>query len=345
MFFKSGHKKSSNPLLGLFRLVMSVLIIGIMGLGLLQAYKSFSGYDPMKLDSENLKGLLTSDSAYQTLIGLLTFDPKQSLQEKTGLGVDERGDLVGDGGDKGKISNSPVKFKFAVMADSHKDVANLSKALEIAKAQGAKFVVMMGDLSDVGTTEELTATKRVLDNSGLQYYVTAGDHDLWDSRDKESDAPKNFKKVFGLTYQSFSYDMVRYILIYNSDNYLGLDGVQLQWIEDELSRSETESASTLTFVFAPTPLYHPSSDHVMGKVTPKLTGQAEHLATTFKRAGVDLVFSADTHFYAKFTEPKNELDMLTVGAVTSERNPQAPRFAMVDILEDGSYNTRETEVR
>lgn len=343
MFFKSGHKKSSNPLLGLFRLVMSVLIIGIMGLGLLQAYKSFSGYDPMKLDTNSLQGLLTSDSAYQTLIGLLTFDPKQSLQEKTGLGVG-KGDL-GDGGDEGKISNSPVKFKFAVMADSHKDEANLSRALEIAKDQGAKFVVMMGDLSDVGTIEELTATKRTLDNSGLQYYVTAGDHDLWDSRDKESDAPKNFKEVFGLTYQSFSYDMVRYILIYNSDNYLGLDGVQLKWIEDELSRSETESAPTLTFVFAPTPLYHPSSDHVMGKVTPKLKGQAEHLETTFKRAGVDLVFSADTHFYAKFTEPKNELDMLTVGAVTSERNPQAPRFAMVDILEDGEFNVVETEIR
>jgi hypothetical protein len=83
----------------------------------------------------------------------------------------------------------------------------------------------------------------------------------------------------------------------------------------------------------------------MGKVTPKLTSQAEHLITSFKRAGVDLVFSADTHFYSKFKEPKNELNMMTVGALTSDRNPQAPRFAMVDILEDGSYNTREVEVQ
>jgi len=336
MFFKSGHRKSSNPLLGLFRLLMSLLIMGIMAIGLLQAYKAFSGYDPMKLDSQSLKGLLTSESAYQTLINLLTFDPKQSIQEKTGLG---------DGGAKGardeKVSSAPVKFKFAVMADSHKDTLNLEKALNQARDAGSQFVVIMGDLSDVGTIEELESTKRVLDASGITYYAAAGDHDLWDSRDKESDAPKNFTTVFGKTYQSISYDTARLILIYNSDNYLGLDGVQLSWLEDELMRGAEE----LIFVFAPTPLYHPSSDHVMGKVTPKLTSQAEHLATTFKRAGVDMVFSADTHFYSKFTEPKNELNMMTVGALTSERNPQAPRFAMVEVLEDGNFNVLETEVK
>lgn len=341
MFFKSGHRKSSNPLLSLFRLLMSVIIIAIMGLGLFQAYKAFSGYDPMKLDAQNLSGLLTSDWAYQFIFNLLNFNPKDSLQNGAGiLPGTEQGSSQSE-----PVSNAPVKYKFAVLADSHKDTASLSRALNQARDGGAQFIVMMGDLSDVGTVDELTATKQVLDNSGLQYYVTPGDHDLWDSRDKESDPPKNFTQVFGKTYQSFSYDMVRHILIYNSDNYSGLDGVQLKWVEDELSRPETEDAPKLTLVFAPTPLYHPSSDHVMGKVTPKLTSQAEHLTTTFKRAGVDLVFSADTHFFSKFTEPKNEQNMLTVGAVTSERNPQAPRFAMVAILEDGSYNIEETEIR
>ncbi len=341
MLFRSGHqKKSSNPITGLFRLVMSLLIMGIMAIGLLQAYKSFSGYDPLKLDSENLKSLLTSESAYQTLISLLTFDPKDSL---TGIGESVKG--KGQIQNEANISDAAVVFKFAVLADSHKDIPSLERALSQAKSNGAEFVIMMGDLSDVGTLEELQATKSALDSSGLQYYVTPGDHDLWDSRDKDSDPPKNFVQVFGPAYQSFSYDMVRYILIYNSDNYLGLDGLQLKWIEDELNRPETEEASKLTFVFAPTPLYHPSSDHVMGKVTPKLTSQAEHLATLFKRAGVDLVFSADTHYYSKFTEPKNELDMLTVGAVTSERNPQAPRFALVEVLEDGNFNIVETEIQ
>lgn len=317
---------------------MSLVIIAILGLGLLQAYKSFSGYDPMKLDSASLSGLLTSDSAYQWVIKLLTFNPKESLQKGGGI-------LPGSGETREQPkSSAPVKFSFAVMADSHKDTASLEKALNQVSDAGAKFVIIMGDLSDIGTTEELSATKQVLDNSGLIYYASPGDHDLWDSRDKESNPPKNFTSVFGETYQSLSYDKVRLLLIYNSDNYLGLDGVQLKWIEDELERAAIDRPE-LIFVFAPTPLFHPSSDHVMGKVTPKLTEQAGHLQTTFKRMGVDLVFSADTHFYSRYSEPKNGLDMLTVGGLTSEKNPQAPRFAMVDILEDGSYNIEETEVK
>ncbi len=337
MFFKSGHRKTSNPLLSLFRLLISLVIICVLGVGLLQAYKAFSGYDPMKLDLQSLKGLLTSDSAYRTLIGLLTFNPKGSV------GLGDQVDMGSKREEKTK-SNSPVKFRFAVLADSHKDLVSLAKALEQAREAGAKFVVVMGDLSDIGTPEELNGTKQVLDNSGLVYYALPGDHDLWDSRDKTGDAAKNFTEVFGKTYQSFSYDNVRYILIYNSDNYLGLDGVQLKWIEDELERAQVEESAEI-FVFAPTPLFHPSSDHVMGKVTPKLKDQAEHLITTFKRFGVDLVFSADTHFYSSFTEPKNNLEMLTAGAITSEKNAQAPRFAIVDVLEDGSYNIGETEVK
>lgn len=337
MFFKGNHRKNSNPLLSLFRLVMSLVIIAILGIGLLQAYKAFSGFDPMKLDSGSLSGLLTSDAAYKMVINLLTFSPQDSLNKG---GESQKG----SGSSQNSKSNAPIKFKFAVLADSHKDLNSLEKALAQAKGSGAKFAVVMGDLSDTGTVEELKATKEILDSSGLTYYVSPGDHDLWDSRDKENDPSKNFIELFGSTYESISYDNVRILLIYNSDNYLGLDGVQLQWIEDELQRA-TEAGPDLIFVFAPTPLYHPSSDHVMGKVTPKLTEQAEHLETLFKRMGVDLVFSADTHFFSSFTEPKNELPMLTVGAVTSEKNPQAPRFAVVDILEDGSYNIEETEIR
>lgn len=317
---------------------MSLVIMAVLGIGLLQAYKAFSGIDALKLNPQSLPLILTSDSAYQFIFNLLNFNPKDSIQG----GKESQGDPLRQLADGGRGSNAPVKFKFAVMADSHKDLLSLEKALNQARDGGVKFVVVMGDLSDIGTIEELEASKRTLENSALTYYPLPGDHDLWDSRDKESDPPKNFTEVFGKTYQSFSYDSVRYILIYNSDNYLGLDGVQLRWIEDELVRS---GDSELTFIFAPTPLYHPSSDHVMGKVTPKLKEQADHLATTFKRAGVDLVFSADTHFYAKYTEPKNDLEMLTVGALTSEKNPQAPRFAMVAILEDGSYNIEEVEIR
>ncbi len=172
MFFKSGHRKSSNPILAIFRLMMSLVIIAILGLGLLQAYKAFSGYDPLKLDSESLKNLMSSDSSGDIFSKLLSLNPQSSLND---AGSVLEGEVVGE-----TKSAAPVKFKFAVVADSHKDTANLQKALAQAQQEGVKFVIIMGDLSDVGTIEELTATKNVLDASGLTYYVAAGDHDLWD---------------------------------------------------------------------------------------------------------------------------------------------------------------------
>ncbi|KKQ14068.1 MAG: hypothetical protein US28_C0040G0009 [Candidatus Daviesbacteria bacterium GW2011_GWA1_36_8] len=80
----------------------------------------------------------------------------------------------------------------------------------------------------------------------------------------------------------------------------------------------------------------------MGKVTPKLKNQADHLIDIFKKGGVEEVFSADTHFYSRYQEPKSMLNMTTVGAVTSDRNPQTPRFAIVEVYTDGSYNVIET---
>ncbi len=315
--------------------------MGILAVGLLQAYRAFSGYDPMSMSPKaTFESLMASDSLYDGIISLLSFSPKNPLKPDQVLEG-----ITGQSSSKDDISpDASLSFKFAILADSHKDTGSLEKALSQAKNLGAAFIVMMGDLSDVGTADELTATKNKLELLGLPYYVGIGDHDLWDSRDKGNSAEYNFKQIFGSPYQSFSYDNVRYILIYNSDNYVGLDDVQLKWIEDELERTKDEAPKRI-FVFAPTPLFHPSSDHVMGKVTPKLKSQAEHLISTFKKSGVDHVFSADTHFYSSYIEPTQELKMTTVGALTSDKNAQTPRFALVEVYSDGNYRVLETEVK
>ncbi len=338
MFGKRGHRKTTNPLLSLFRLVISLVIMTVLGLGLIQAYKSFSGYDPASLSPQaGLKNLLTSQGAYEFVVSLLTFSPAGSLNmTKDALNPEESR--------SSKTTDAPLKFSFAVIADSHKDYANLAKALKQAKASGAKFIIGMGDLSDVGTLEELKKTKEQYDLSALPYYITPGDHDLWDSRDKNLPAPQNFTDTFGSPYQAFSYDSIRYILIYNSDNYLGLDGLQLKWVEDELAKQEQNPSGNL-FVITDIPIFHPSSDHVMGKSNEKLKNQADHLASIFKKHGVDEVFSADTHFFSRFKEPVNDLSMTTIGAVTSDRNAQTPRFVLVDIFQDGSYNIQSVEIK
>lgn len=319
--------------------------MAVLALGLLQAYisftnsdlsdKTFSAYDPSQVSPQaSLKSLLTSQGMYEFIVSLLSFNPADKA--KDALSLD-------DSTNSKAPSGAPTLYKFTIIADSHKDYTNLAKALKQSKELGAKFIIGIGDLSDVGTLDELKKTKEQYDLSGLPYYMAAGDHDLWDSRDKTSDPMANFRDVFGNTYQSFSYGSTRLILINNADNYLGIDELQMKWIGDEL-RSLDESSKTI-FVVADIPLYHPSSDHVMGKSNQKLKAQAEHLLSLFKKYGVDEVISADTHFFSRYKEPTTELSITTAGAVTSDRNPQPPRFALVDIYEDGGYNIQSIEVR
>lgn len=343
MFFrKSEHKKRKNGgILGIFRVFVSLFMICVLLIGGYLAFKQFSGYDPLKLDPKGvLKELITSEGAVNLITGLLSANPPSSLDEVKGLLGEEQKQ---PGGGK-PTSNAPVIFKYAILADSHKDSENLRKAINQARAEGAEFIVGMGDFSDVGTIEELQATKRAFEGGGIPFYLTAGDHDLWDSRDKKRPAEQNFTEIFGTPYQSFSFKGARFIIVFNSDNYVGLDSVQLKWVEDEVDRNDQEKPK-VTFAFASTPFYHPSSDHVMGKETPKLKNQAEHLTSIMQKGGVDEVFFADTHFATRYTEPKTNLKMMTVGAVTSIKNPQAPRFVMVDVADDGSYNIREVEIK
>lgn len=326
MFHKSGHKRGGG-LTGIFRMFLSLIILAILGLGLIQAYKSFSGFDPLTLNPSTAADFNLSPEGIIAFIKALVSDPGSALEStKT---TEE------------STSSSDIKLKFAVIADPHLDYPGLAKALKIAKEKNTQFVIGMGDFSDVGTTQELMASRQKFDESGMTYYALPGDHDLWDSRDKGNISNQNFNSVFGPPYQAFSVNDVRFILVYNSDNYSGLDEIQLSWVGEEVDKSSADPQA-ITFVFAATPLYHPSSDHVMGKVTPKLKTQADHLIDTFKKGGVDEVFSADTHFYSRYKEPKSMLNMTTVGAVTSDRNPQTPRFAIVEVYTDGSYNVIET---
>ncbi len=344
--YKEGYGRGS-PLKGIFsifRMFLSLIIMGILFLGVYQAYisfansgkpdKSFSALELITNPQLIFYNFLSSEAAYELINGLLTADPSKSIDKAKELLQENNSNQL----------NSAVKYKFAVLTDSHNDNANLQKALKQSKEAGAQFIIGLGDYSDVGTIEELSNAKREFDAVRLTYYSTVGDHDLWESRDKQLSATQNFSDTFGATYNSFSYHGDRFILIYNSDNYLGIDGVQLNWLEQELAKIPEEGYQNV-FVFLSIPLYHPSSDHVMGKIEPKLKNQAEHLISLFKKAEVNLVVAGDTHVYSSYTEPNSLLPMVTSGALTSIRNVQAPRYLLIDVYEDGSYNVQDTEIR
>lgn len=313
--------------------MLAVLVVGIYA-----AYKHFSGYDPLKLDPQVVVKNVLAAKTPQQIIGVLS---SIKIGSKT-LPINNQLVLENSTPD---AAITPV-FRFLLVADSHNDNDDLSKAITQAKASypDLKFIIGLGDYSDVGTNVELNNAKKELDSSGLRYFLIAGDHDLWDSRDKKMPATTNFNQVFGPLFQSFDYNNFNFLLLDNSDDYKGLGDTQQKWIENELEKIKQQSTRG-TFVFLHEPLFHPSSDHVMGKIENGLKQQARDLMYQLKAAGVKKVFAGDIHFFSEYKEPVTALDMVTIGAVAIERNPQAPRFAVVSVFDDGTTKVDDVEIK
>lgn len=340
MFFKkkeegSRKKRGLGLPFVLLRMCLSLTMLALLGLMVYQAYKHFSGVDPLQVDPKTaIFSLITSQEGSDFAKKLLTLDIKdikQGAQEALPVATPSF------------TPTAPLLFRFAIVADTHNDNANLARALVQAKAEGAKFVIGLGDYSDVGTLEELQNTKKIFDGGGLPYYVTVGDHDLWDCRNRHQPAACNFNQVFGPAYQSFVYSDVRFVLVFDSDNYDGIDEAQMGWLRDQLSHVKA-SKPKLFLAFMQEPLYHPSSDHRMGKTTPALGEQAKQVVEMLKEAGVAEIFAGDTHFFTQYSDPVSGVKMTTVGAVTETRNVQKPRFALVDVYEDGKYNIQDANI-
>lgn len=343
MMFRKYHKRSSFLPFVIFRLILSLAMFVLLFGGLYLAYKSFSGVDPLKLNlnsiTTNLKSVNLSELA--KYVPFDAFKKMGSTNENIVINLKTGGQSESLG--KESSQNSKPLFNFVLIADSHSDNSDLKKALAMAKTWDAQFLIGLGDYTEVGTVDELKNAKTELDASGIRYFLTPGDHDLWDSRDKSRQPSANFNQVFGPNYQSFSQQNFRIIILFNSDNYTGVDENQLGWLKEQLGSAKNERENILVFLH--TPLFHPSSDHVMGRVEPKLKGQARELIKLFVDMGVKKVFAGDTHVFSEYIESETNLSMMTVGAVTSERNLQLPRFARVWVFEDGTTKVEDVEIR
>lgn len=69
-------------------------------------------------------------------------------------------------------------LKFAVMADIHDNTSGLKKMMSKAKNDGMDIVLIAGDMTHDGTSSQLKAVKNVLDDSGMRYEATEGNHDM-----------------------------------------------------------------------------------------------------------------------------------------------------------------------
>jgi len=352
---KSYKKRGGNPLFVIFRMGLSLIILGVLLLGVYSAYRQFSGVDPIKMSPQALLSNFVSVDKFMDFgIGLLKFDPRSISDKRNEISdkSEEKGEMGEEDSDNEAIeqsNNKPAKsalsFKFALVSDSHNENNYLGKALTQAKGAGAKLIIGLGDYTEVGTTGELSDAKKTFDDIGIRYFLTPGDHDLWDARDKGKDAKTNFVETFGRSYQAFTYGHARFIVLDNSDNYKGVDQAQMNFLKEELNKAKEDSEINSILVFLHEPLYHPSSDRVMGKVTPELVKQSKDIIRILSDAGVKAVFAGDIHYFTNYNDPDSSLPIVTIGALASLRNAQLPRFGIVSVYEDGSWEVEDVEVK
>lgn len=312
---------------------MFTLLLG----GVYSAYKHFSGLDPLKLDPRiAVLGVMGKNGTISEFLNKIP-GIKEKLEVRS-LKIDPASNL--------QRPTSKAAFNFLLIADSHNDSPNLQKAISRAKLANAdlSFVIGLGDYTNVGTLSELKAAKAEFDAAGLRYFLVAGDHDLWDSRNSNLPADTNFKQVFGPLFQSFIFKNYLFLLLDNSDDYLGFGNIQLDWVTRELEKSKTAWVKGI-FVFLHEPLYHPSSDHYMGKLDGSLKQQAQAMVFQLKSNGVKKVFAGDIHYFSEYEEPTTRLSMVTVGATVTDRNPQAPRYAVVTVFDDGLIRVDDVEIK
>lgn len=349
---KEQHKKRSSFLpFVIFRTFLSLAMFVLLLGGAYSAFQHFSGVDPLKGDPKAIIANLLNQEDIQSILQKTPVGEVSGFLNSKGVNVPQP-QVSGESADNptgGSLLSAPKRqdppvFRFLLVADSHNENNNLRKAINQAKSQGIDLIIGLGDYTEIGTTDELLKAKQELDASGIRYFVTAGDHDLWDARDKQKKAFDNFVNVFGYPYQTFTYQNVKFIIVYNSDNYLGLGSEQLDWLNLELDRAKQES-NVLTFALMHEPLYHPSSDRVMGKTEANLKTEAQSLIKLFKNSGVAEVFAGDIHFFTRYEEPQTGLKMTTVGSSASLRNVQSPRFALVSVFNDGGYEVEDIEIK
>lgn len=218
--------------------------------------------------------------------------------------------------DKGKITH-----KVAILADSHLDYQRLKKSLDKAKKENVNFVLHLGDLSDFGGFTELKETKKILDDSNINYLVIPGDRDV-------VEGGNNFKDLFA-DKQCFNQLLKEYkILCFaNPYNYTLLDKDYIDKFISYLPNAK--------IVVMSQPIYNPNSNLYMGYFSERVKNQADLVYKNILNFNIPYVVSGDTHYFKYYYDSLHNINYYNVGAVTDKRNLQSPNFSILTIYSSG----------
>ena len=347
MFKSKRRSKNSGP--GFFRRmirsIFSIVVLSALILGITIFMRELSGVDVDKI--AYLAGLAGLDQqkagevagefakrVSNTDVGLDTSISQDVSNQNETVGGS---DIISSSNTR-VAENSTAIVKVAVFADSHSDLNNLQKAIDLAKDNNVDAVFHLGDHTNLGVLSSLEDSKKIMDASELNYYAVPGDRDLYDSVGSD-----NFTATYGTNFHSITINGYKFVALDNSANYTTIPSNVLVRFQQELQDAD--------FVLLSQPLYHPSTK-VMGvtdgEEVPEVREQALEILGYIRDSNVKAIIAAEQHISSETTDSVDlQLKHIVVGAITETINDrpqrilQTPRFSILNITEEGDYYIKQ----
>lgn len=234
---------------------------------------------------------------------------------------------VADTDEEESLDDREIDFSFAVFADSHADEEYYPALLELAVSDTPDFLIHLGDLTRVGGEDELKAAKKLLDDTGLLYYVIPGDHDI-----VAAEGTSAFRSVFGYDQTSFDHGGYDFILIDNSDPSVSFGSEVWQWLGSGILDERP------AFIFMHYPIEHPLLNlHTMHE---EEAGAEDARRLLELLAGHDIrqIFAGEMHSYMRYTIGDSDLELTILGAAGPYNNPSSPQYLLVMVYNDGALD-------
>lgn len=352
----SRRRKKKLPLLRVVRSLVSVVILSSLVLGITLLVKQLESLTPSKI------GYLVSSTLSKVNINLsedkaesVAYDFSDRLSQ-TSLSNGSSGDQVLDNDSISVSASNEEKntlFKVAIVSDIQQDFGNLEKTLDLIKESNYPCIFIIGDFTDYGDTEALTAVKDFIDSYGIEYYSIPGDHDIAASYDAS-----NFKDVFGYNFHKIEIKDYTFLMLDNSPNYTLVDDSLMSWFKEDLEVAD--------FVILSQPLYveglnlpfskiymgstqiDPESESLKQKQGAVRDQGTQILQLIRSFGGVKAIFAGDHHKSSELVDPvRNSLKHYTVGAVSStvREYPQSliqtSRFTEFVMYESGNFSVKD----
>jgi outer membrane protein assembly factor BamB/predicted phosphodiesterase len=134
-------------------------------------------------------------------------------------------------------------FRFAFISDTHIGSPNGTAEEDLRRTvrdinamSDIAFVVLTGDITELGTDEEIKLAKQILDSLRVPWYIIPGNHDTgWSESGGVS-----FTRIFGYDKFSFEHEGIRFLgcasgpYVRMGDGHVPRDAVN--WLDDELKK-------------------------------------------------------------------------------------------------------------